>query len=773
MLYLKYMKKGIQIPLIFVLLLGNILPQSVLASDFNPNYLISDEQMQDYTSMTKSDIDLFLDQKGSYLHTYKTTDKNGEKKKAADIIYQAAHEYKINPKYLLVKLQKEQSLISDQNPSEKQLNWATGYGVCDACSMDDPKIQKWKGFGNQIDSAAGIIRWYYDHEDEQNWIKTANNTYTIDGQNVTPTNNATAFLYTYTPHIQGNQNFWNLWQKWFQGGYPDGTLFRSAQDPTIYLLQNGKKRAFKSMTSLVTRYDPKRILTVPEAEINRYPLGTAINFPNFSLLKLDSKYYLLDDDTLRPFDSEKTVQKIGYNPDETIDIEASDIEGMPIGETITVKNSDNPLGEVVYIKETQGWYFIKNGISHAIIDPQLSKIAFPGIKTRNALLADLQDATAGDPIKFPDGTLLKTPTSPKIYVVEHGKKRHISDEKMFLALGYQWSNVITTNELMSSLYPIGPALSLPDSIASTLDGPSSPGENPSTSNNTQKTFDTVKKGSDGLPIFVDTGSMYSINPSSTTYVGKQFDTNVNTYLVADASTGKILAGKNIDVVRPLASFTKVMTANLLMKKNISLSKSVTFNKAEHQGLYGSFRLVDGEKVRNADILSTMLVSSNNTATRMIVDGIEKNEATFTKDMNALAKLWNLKSTKFSEPSGADLGNISTARDYLKIFTEATKNKTLLDFLGAKSYKYDEVLDKDNNPNHFDSNSNELMKRNDLSFTILASKTGYLIESGAGLAMRIERKSDKKQFIIITMGNPDYDRRFLAPEKLSEWTLKNF
>ena len=310
MLYYFYMKKGIHYPLIFALLLTNLAPLSVFASDFNPNYLLSDEEMQDYTSMTKNDIDLFLDQKGSYLHTYKAEDKNGDKKKAADIIYQAAHEYKINPKYLLVKLQKEQSLISDDDPTEKQLNWATGYGVCDACSMDDPNLQKWKGFGNQVDSAAGIIRWYYDHVGDQDWIKSAGTTYTIDGQKVTPNNNATAFLYTYTPHLHGNENFWNLWQKWFQGGYPDGTLFHSAEDPTIYLLQNGKKRAFKSMTALVTRYDPKRILIVPEGEIARYPVGTPISFPNFSILKAGSKYYLLDDDTLRPLNLRPRSKKL-------------------------------------------------------------------------------------------------------------------------------------------------------------------------------------------------------------------------------------------------------------------------------------------------------------------------------------------------------------------------------------------------------------------------------------------------------------------------------
>ena len=75
--------------------------------------------------------------------------------------------------------------------------------------MDDPKIQKNKGFGKQVDSAAGIMRWYYDNVGKQGFIKKKDTTYTISGESVTPKTMATAFLYTYTPHRQGNENFWN------------------------------------------------------------------------------------------------------------------------------------------------------------------------------------------------------------------------------------------------------------------------------------------------------------------------------------------------------------------------------------------------------------------------------------------------------------------------------------------------------------------------------------------------------------------------------------
>jgi len=188
------------------------LPSTVFGADFDPNFIISDDEMQNWTSMDIHDIQAFLDEKGGYIANHKTEDWEGTLRLVADIIWRASKESQINPKYLLVKLQKEQSLITAKDPTQKQLDWATGYGVCDSCKMTDPDIQKYKGFGTQVDRAAGIMRWYYDHLNTESWIKRAGQTYTIDGESITPQSNATGFLYSYTPHIHGNENFWNLWQ---------------------------------------------------------------------------------------------------------------------------------------------------------------------------------------------------------------------------------------------------------------------------------------------------------------------------------------------------------------------------------------------------------------------------------------------------------------------------------------------------------------------------------------------------------------------------------
>jgi len=54
-------------------------PSSVFAAaEFNPNFLISDEELQDWQSMNVSDIQSFLEDKGGYLATLRIEDYVGK-----------------------------------------------------------------------------------------------------------------------------------------------------------------------------------------------------------------------------------------------------------------------------------------------------------------------------------------------------------------------------------------------------------------------------------------------------------------------------------------------------------------------------------------------------------------------------------------------------------------------------------------------------------------------------------------------------------------------
>ncbi len=747
-------------------------PQLVLANtgEFNPNFIISDEEMQDASTMDREGIQVFLEENGSYLAHYKTVDAFGVERLASDMIYRAAQEYDINPKYILVTLQKEQSLITNPSPDQRTLDWATGYAICDACSKEDPKLQKNKGFGKQVDSSAGIIRWYYDNAGKEPYIRTQGVAITIDNQQVIPQSNATGFLYTYTPHIHGNKNFWTLWQKWFSQLYPDGSLVKAEDDATVYLIVGNEKRAFKNFTALITRFDPELILTIPAAELANYTVGPAISLPNYAILRKGNSYYLLDDNTLRPFKNQSVVRNLGFHPDEVIEVTAEDIVGYDIGETIT-SDSGKPQADIIKLLETGELYVVKDNTIRNIMSQEIFEANYRNATPRLISIAELGTYERADPILFKDGTLLGMKGSNRIYVMEEGKRRHIANEEVFLGLGYKWENVRWIDEVSGLVHPPGQAVYL---NRKTNTSPTMVAGISVTGDDSKINTSSVRE---------EDGRIWMTPEANAEYVGtERFATPVNTYLVADARTGQILAGKNIDEVRPLASLTKVYSAYIAMREGLNPNKGVAYSAARHhpgEDLNGysfhNYKIAEGEVVLAKDLLDATLVSSINTTVYMMLTAVGKKSTAFTAEMNSFAKELGTTQTRFVDPIGIDLRNVSTARDYLTLYRRATDNLDIATSLGKTSYVYDEQKDIDGYKTHRDNHSNPLVNKAGLPFEIITSKTGYLDEAGRNLVMHIRRPSDGKEFVVITLGNPDISRAasVVEPEKISRWAIENF
>lgn len=238
-------------------------------ASFNPGYIISDFQMTDYTSMSEADIQNFLWSKGrcyntnfsgvgarvDYFsdHTPPTTwhvvnghtvclaEENMNGESAAHIIWQAAQDYRINPKVLLVLIQKETGLITDPIPNSWDYQRTAGYGCPDtaACS------EKYYGFKNQIRNAAYLFRIVMDGNSSyypigNNYIQYNPNA-GCGGSNVYIQNLATSALYRYTPYqpnagalaagygtapcgAYGNRNFFAYFEDWFGNINEEGVL---------------------------------------------------------------------------------------------------------------------------------------------------------------------------------------------------------------------------------------------------------------------------------------------------------------------------------------------------------------------------------------------------------------------------------------------------------------------------------------------------------------------------------------------------------------------
>ena len=230
-------------------------------SGFKAGNIMSDAVMRDYASMSESEIQSFLKSKNSCNdkklskssnniskysemspplswhvdggHYVCLADEKISGETAAHIIYQAAQDYKINPKVLIVLLEKEQGLITDTFPNSFQYRSATGYGCPDtaACSS------KYYGLKNQIRNAASLFNTvlsggWTNYPVGWNDIRYSPNA-ACGSSRVYVENLATSALYRYTPYqpneaalkaglgggascgAYGNRNFYIYYTEWF------------------------------------------------------------------------------------------------------------------------------------------------------------------------------------------------------------------------------------------------------------------------------------------------------------------------------------------------------------------------------------------------------------------------------------------------------------------------------------------------------------------------------------------------------------------------------
>lgn len=428
--------------------------------DFNPNIIISNAELTDYATMTQNDIAAFLKNKNSALANYEIIDPlTGLNKTAVELIFEASQNYQINPRVLLVLLQKEQGLIENPAPTQYNFDWATGYARCDACDQNDPAITKFKGLAKQIDSAAASFRYFLDNPPEV-WLKKPGLLYSIDSIPVIPANRATALLYTYTPHFRGNYNFWRVWQRWFGGAqlFPDGVIVRARDDSQIWLIKNGRRYPL-SAAAFNSRWKANEVLVTIADLLEQYEIGPKIKYPDFSLLKNPAgEIYLLAGAEKRLIDK-TAFRYFGFDPDEVVKANDEELAIYSLGEPI-VKDKKFPLGILAQNAKTKELFYVENSVKHAILDKKIARTNFPNKKARLVSAAELKKYADGEAIKFNDGTLIKIADSPEVFLISNNERRPIADEATFNALGLNWANVITASSQALVLHGLGAPIAI-------------------------------------------------------------------------------------------------------------------------------------------------------------------------------------------------------------------------------------------------------------------------------------------------------------------------
>jgi len=427
---------------------GQALPLT-LPVGFDPNAIIPDEYVLSAPQLTARDIETFLVQRKSGLANRSFFTADGFLK-ASEIIARAAQDHNISAQFLLVKLQKEQSLIENPRPSQKALDWATGFGICDDCSMDDPRLQSFKGFPNQVRLAARQMQRYLQEPERYNF--RVGGTYVISGIPVSIQNRITAALYNYTPHIFGNLNLWRLWQRYWFRPFADGQIVKiqeSGKDPEFWLIRDGKRRKFSSRgvyESHANGTQARTPVTATRADLEQFPIGPEIKFPEYSLLRSLNSVYLLRNGYRHAIENEEVFRILGFNPEEVEDVNFEDIDMIPLGRMITAQDRF-PTGQLVQQSGTQNFFWVEQGFKYPIPNQEIRRARYGQRRAIVLSAATLKNLKTGPAQFFPAGTVVmgNLKRNRTIFLVTEKGVQPFASELDFLQLGFKKEDIIRVN----------------------------------------------------------------------------------------------------------------------------------------------------------------------------------------------------------------------------------------------------------------------------------------------------------------------------------------
>ena len=192
------------------------------------------------------------------------------------------------------------------------------------------------------------------------------------------------------------------------------------------------------------------------------------------------------------------------------------------------------------------------------------------------------------------------------------------------------------------------------------------------------------------------------------------------YVVYDFTHNKILESSSPHSVRPIASVTKLMTANVFLEhnKNTRCTASITAEDADHiKGT--STKLPRYTPISCNELLKAMLVHSDNYAAHALSRSAGMSRQQFIQKMNDKARALGMTSTHFSDSSGLSNSNVSSVMDLVK-------------------------------RNIFVKNTNKLVR--DEMFSAAINKTGYIRESGYNLVFVNKVPCNRATIGVISLNN---------------------
>ena len=207
------------------------------------------------------------------------------------------------------------------------------------------------------------------------------------------------------------------------------------------------------------------------------------------------------------------------------------------------------------------------------------------------------------------------------------------------------------------------------------------------------------------------------------------DVRSSSVLVLDASDSSVLYSKQSNLVVPVASITKLMTALVVLDADQPMDEMIEITKADRDTIYGSgSRLTVGAKLSRSDLMHLALMSSENRAAHALGRSFPGGLPACVKAMNAKARALGMKSARFADPTGLSARNVSSAADLARLVLAASNSPAIRRYSTHDRY----TVQVGRQQMEF-RNTNTLVSKSDWDISV--QKTGYTSHAGQCLVMQ--------------------------------------
>jgi serine-type D-Ala-D-Ala endopeptidase (penicillin-binding protein 7) len=231
-------------------------------------------------------------------------------------------------------------------------------------------------------------------------------------------------------------------------------------------------------------------------------------------------------------------------------------------------------------------------------------------------------------------------------------------------------------------------------------------------------------------------------------------------IVYDPATGEVLWEENSHDQRSIASITKVMTAVTFMADAPDLTQRVAVTPVDVRNASVT-HIRAGQIISYDDLLHLLLIASDNAAARVLARTSEGGTAAFVGRMNEMAAHLDLTNTHYTDPSGLESTNVSSAYDLSHLIAFAASDPTISNVMRTETYE----AQTSTGPVAIHS-TNKLLGTD---VDVRGGKTGFISKAGYCLATLLQIPQGS-QVAVVVLGAANSTTRFWEARHLFNWVV---